>query len=129
MCTMIYGDNIKAGQDMLAQQKVVLGDYEMGKDYLNPKNWKFSAKSNGLIMLFLERLCKYSNAVGIEDIEGSVLVSINNKPDLPSIEELKNAYKSIEKICGCLRNELEKDLVKKKLYLFKALIFIMIVWS
>lgn len=118
---MMYGDSIKGRQNVLTQQKIVLGDYEIGKEYLNPQNWSFSANNNGLIMLFLEGLCKHTEAVNAEDIESAVLVSRKNKSESYSIEELKQSYEVIERICETLNKKLEKNLVQHKLYFFKAI--------
>jgi len=111
---------MKAGEDVLTQEKIVLGDYELGKEYLNSDNWKFP-ENNGFIILFLNSLCKYSNPINTEDIEGSVLVSKRRNTELPTIEELKKSFECIEKLCEKLKDKLERDLVKEKLYLFKVI--------
>ena len=120
---MMYGDSLKAGQNLLSQPKLpayaLEGDYEFSKEYLDPKNWKFSSNNNtGLIMLFMEKLCKYSEEViGTGDIEGTILAI---KGDKEGIEDLKRAYSMIEEMCNDLNKGLEKDLIKGKLYFFKV---------
>ncbi len=116
----------------LAPVKISEMDSEIAlQEYLDPKNWKFAAgdtenesSNNGLIMLFLEKLCKYSPEIlGIEDIETSVLGGTMKNDELPTMEELKKGYSTIRKICGHLTKNIGKDLAKEKLALFKVLCF------
>ena len=92
---------------------------DVTKDYINPELWNYCS-SNPLISLFIEKLCRHTSLDGVEDIESSILSILGEKSDVPSIESLKEAYKTINEISHDLSVQLDKDLLKEKLYFFKV---------
>jgi len=117
---MTYEAGVKGTETVSIKPKLSLSvGEEVTKDYFNPEMWKLST-NNQLILLFLEKLCKYSPTVSVEDIESSILVSCGGKNGLPTPDALKEAYKVINSICHDLTAQTDKELIKQKLYFLKV---------
>ena len=94
---------------------------EFSKEDLSPE-LRTIYTSNQLILLFLEKLCKYSESIGIEEFESSILACSNSNVEMPSIDELRQSYRTITEISNDVSSSISKGLIKKKLQLFKVII-------
>jgi len=130
MCTFLNGG--EAGKSGIKPKISIANDEdsESNKEFLDPKNWKFMLNENtsenstlngdGMLMLFLEKLCKYASddLISIQEIE-SALLNVKDE-ELPTPAELRKIYKVIEKMCDSIKGNIEKSLVKQKLYFYKV---------
>ena len=117
---MTYAEGAKSGEVAFKPKLSLSVGEEVEKDSLNCETHKFTT-NNQLILLFLEKLCRYSATISCEDLESAVLVTTTpGKDDLPTVETLRSAYRTLGEICDDLSSSIDKDLTKEKLYLFKA---------